>query len=259
MKMKYLIATALLSMASVQQIMAWGQKGHDTTCCIAQRHLSEKASAEISNLLDGKSIVYWANWLDDASNTPAYKYSKTWHYKNIEPPETFDNAPLLETGDIVRAINDQIALLKNKDVDRSERILALKMIIHLMGDMHQPLHMGHRSDRGGNDFKVSFFKTPTNLHSLWDTQLVESGHKWSHTEWAEEIDRLSAIEVPEITKGSIEDWARETAVIATTVYEETPTEQSLSYDYISKWTPVIEQQFEKGGLRLAFVLNSIFE
>ena len=98
--------------------MAWGQKGHDTTCAIAQRHLTPAALQEITALLDGKSIVYWANWLDNASNTDEYAYSKTWHYKNIDAADTYETAPLLETGDVVRAIEAQKELLADKSLTR---------------------------------------------------------------------------------------------------------------------------------------------
>lgn len=239
--------------------LAWGQKGHDTTCAIAQNHLTQKALDEVTSLLDGKSMVYWANWLDNASNTPEYAYSKTWHYKNIDLGETFESAPLEPKGDIVRALGEQIAKLKDESLSREEHQLALKMVIHLMGDVHQPMHMGRKLDLGGNKYIITYFNNQTNLHSTWDSQLVESAHKWSHTEWVEEIDRLSKEEVEAISKGDVKSWAKETYQLATKVYEGSPTDKKLSYDYIAKWTPVIEQQFLRGGIRLASILNEIYK
>lgn len=252
--------TALLIGSSATIAFGWGQKGHDTVAFIAENHLTPDAKAAVENLLDGKSMVYYANWLDNASHTPEYEYSKTWHYKNIDDGQTFEEAPNLETGNIVEALERQIAILNNKNAPQEERTLALKMVIHLVGDIHQPMHMGHASDRGGNQWTVNFFKRPNNLHSVWDSSLPESGHKWSYSEWQQQIDRATPEQIIEITYGGTPaSWGKETYEICKEVYATTPRDSNISYDYVAKWTPVIENQFLKGGLRLADVLNSIFD
>ena len=238
----------------------WGQKGHDTVAFIAENHLTPTTAAAISELLDGKSIVYWANWLDNASHTDEYAYSKTWHYKNIDADMTYDSAPLLESGDIQQAIEDQTAVLLDPSASREARQLALKMVVHFLGDIHQPMHMGHASDRGGNGWTVKYFNRDNNIHSVWDSSLPESAHKWSHTDWQREIDRLSPEEQAAIVNGGTpHSWGKETYEICKEVYDTTPQGTNISYDYIAKWTPTIEQQFERGGLRLADLLNSVFD
>ena len=107
--------------------------------------------------------------------------------------------------------------------------------------------------------EFSCFTTETNLHSLWDSYLPESAHKWSYTEWRNEIDRLSDTEIAAICQGTVDDWAKETFLITREVYNSSPREGKVSYDYIYKWTPVIEKQLAKGGIRLAFLLNTIFD
>lgn len=257
---KRIFLSAAVVAATALQGLSWGQKGHDTVCYIAENHLTPTAKAAAEQLLGGKSIVYYANWLDNASNTPEYAYSKTWHYKNIDADETFENAHLLESGDIVRTINEQAQLLNNPEATEEQKSLALKMIIHLVGDIHQPLHMGHRSDLGGNRWTVKFFNAPTNLHSTWDSKLPEAAHKWSYTEWQQQLDRATPEEEAEIiADGTPEKWGKECYEIATDVYNTTPQDSKLSYDYIAKWTPIIEQQFLRGGLRLADLLNSILD
>lgn len=238
----------------------WGQKGHDTVCFIAENHLTPATKAAVEKLLGGKSIVYYSNWLDNASHTPQYAYTKTWHYKNIDADETFDKAKLHEAGDVVRAIREQALILNDPKVKDEDKALALKILIHLMGDIHQPMHMGHRNDLGGNRWSIRYFNTPTNLHSLWDTKLPESAHKWSYTEWQQQIDRATPEEEAEIIEdGTPEKWGEECYVIASEIYDTTPQDTNISYDYISKWTPIIETQFLRGGLRLADLLNSIFD
>lgn len=254
-----LLLCALLSMSS-SAMFGWGQKGHDTTVFIAENHLTEKTKNTIDSLLDGKSMVYYANWLDNASHTPEYAYSKTWHYKNIDEGQSFEDAPLHHQGDIVRAIKTQAIVLNDPSSSKEEKQLALKMVVHLLGDIHQPMHLGRASDLGGNRHKVKYFGKDNNLHSVWDTSLPESAHKWSYTEWANQIDRTTPQEYVDIVSGgSPESWASETFDIAKKIYETTPEGTSISYDYIAEWTPVIEQQFLRGGLRLADVLNSIFD
>ena len=259
MNYKRLFVSTFISLGSLMAY-SWGQKGHDTTAYIAENHLTPITKAVIDELLDGKSIVYYANWLDNASHTPEYAYSKTWHYKNIDEHESFEDAKLLDTGDIVRAINEQSKILKDPSSSREDKQLALKIVVHLLGDIHQPMHMGRASDRGGNKHSIKYFGRDNNLHSIWDTSLPESAHKWSYTEWQQQIDRLSEDDQQVIIgEGTPEKWGKETYEIAKEIYNRTPINTNISYDYIADWTPVIENQFLKGGLRLADLLNSIFD
>ena len=129
-------------MSAVAAVWLEGQKGHDTVAYIAEKHLSEAAADSVASLLDGKSPVYWANWLDNASHTPDYAYTKTWHYKNIDAGTPYDEAPTIKSGDVVSAAREQIAILADSVSTRSQKQLALKILIHLIGDMHQPMHMG---------------------------------------------------------------------------------------------------------------------
>ncbi len=203
--------------------------------------------------------MYYSNWLDNASHTPEYAYTKTWHYKNIDPNETFENAPILETGDVVTAIQEQTAILQDK-ASGTDKALALKILVHLMGDIHQPMHMGRRMDRGGNNVKLKWFYNNSNLHSIWDTKVLESGHNWTFTEWQQQIDRATPDEEAAIiAEGTPEKWGKECYEIATKIYDTTPADSTLSYDYVAEWTPVIETQLLRAGLRLADVLNSIYD
>ena len=238
---------------------AWGQKGHDVTCAIAEKHLTKKAAKEINRILDGKSIIYWANWLDNASHTPEYAYTKTWHYKDIDPEETYETVVPCETGDVVTAINAQVAALKSGTLNPEAEALALKILVHLVGDIHCPMHAGYKFDLGGNKHQIQYFKSGKNLHSIWDTDLVESAHKWTYSEWVYQIDRADKAAVKEICAGTPDDWCKQTHEIAVSIYDRTPVGAKLSYDYISESVPIIEQQFLRGGLRLASLLNDIFK
>lgn len=238
---------------------SWGQKGHDVTCAIAQKHLTRKAEKKISAILDGKSIVYWANWMDNASHTPEYQYTSTWHYKNIDADETFKTAQINKDGDVLIAVNEQIAALKSGKLNKEEQALALKFLVHLVGDMHCPMHMGHKSDKGGNRWQVQYFRNGTNLHSVWDSGVIESAHKWTYSEWVEQIDVNSKASDRKMAEGTPESWSKETYEVCKSIYEATPVGSQLSYDYVSEWTETIEDQLLKAGLRLASILNDIFK
>lgn len=249
----------IVMLTSVLSAMSWSQKGHDVVANIAHRHLTPATAAAVDSLLDGKSMVYWANWLDNASHTPDYAYTKTWHYKNVDEGVRYEEAQANPSGDAVTAVKQQIELLSNPSTPGADPTLALKILIHVTGDMHQPMHMGHATDLGGNRIKVKYFGRDTNLHSVWDGSLVESAHKWSYTEWSDQIDRVSKEQEAAIVDGSIDDWAKQTLALATQVYQSTPEGTNLSYDQVAAATPVIEQQLLNGGLRLAHLLNLIFD
>lgn len=238
---------------------SWGQKGHDVTCAIAEKHLTKKANKKISEILDGKSIVYWANWMDNASHTPEYKHTSTWHYKNIDADETFENAKINEKGDVIRAVEELIEALKSGKLNKEEQALSLKFLVHLVGDMHCPMHMGHKSDLGGNKWQVQYFRNGTNLHSVWDSGVIESAHKWTYSEWVEQIDINDKETNRKLAEGTPQSWGKETYEICKTIYDATPVGSKLSYDYVSDWSETVENQLLRAGLRLASVLNDIFK
>lgn len=251
--------TLILSILCSINCFGWGQKGHDVVAYIAEKHLTEKTMHAVDSILNGQSMVYWSNWLDNASHTSKYKYTKTWHYKNIDANQAFEDAPVHQQGDIVTALTTQIDILKSSTTIKQDAALALRMVIHLIGDLHQPMHMGHLSDLGGNKWPVKFFNRDNNLHSVWDSSILESAHKWSYTEWQNQIDRVTPELEKELVSGCVTDWAKETHELATTVYDKTEQGYNISYDYVAEWAPTIEIQLLKGGLRLAHILNSVYD
>lgn len=248
-----------VSLSAALSALAWGQKGHDVTAYIAEQHFTPATAEAVAGLLDGMSPVYWANWLDNASHTPEYAYTKTWHYKNVDADRTYDDMPPNPAGDAILAIKSQIETLKNPATNKAEAALALKILIHVVGDMHQPMHMGHATDLGGNRTKLKYFNRDKNLHSIWDTDLLESSHRWSYTEWQQQLDRLDDAEEAIVVQGDVDDWGRETIAITRDVYNFFQPGLNVSYNQIAYWAPTIEQQLLRGGLRLAHLLNGIYD
>lgn len=256
--MKRFLIAALVAMCFTSEAFAWGQKGHDVVAYVAECNLSSRVAKRVTRVLEGHSPVYYANWMDNASHTKEYAYTSTWHYANVDEGYTFETMPRLESGDVVKAVNDLVAQLKSKTLSAEEENIALRMLIHLVGDLHCPMHAGRKSDKGGNRVKVLYFGRQTNLHSVWDSSLVESAHNWTYTEWQKQIDIISKEEKKAVRQGSVEDWFKQTHAIAEQVYAATPEGARMSYDEVAKYTPIIEQQLLKGGLRLAQLLEDIY-
>ena len=249
-----LLATSFTLSAS-----AWGPKGHDVVASVAENHLSKRALKRIEAVLDGESMVYVANWLDNASHTPEYAYTKTWHYVNVEPSEgSYAESQREPKGDVVTAVNAIVERLKSGELTKEEERAELMMLIHLVGDMHCPMHAGHKSDRGGNGTQVTFFGKGKKLHSVWDSDIVESAHRWSYTEWQKQIDRLNPKQCRAIVQGTPNDWIEECVTLADDVYRNSATGENLSYDYVAQYASVVESQLLKGGLRLAALLEEIY-
>ncbi len=257
---KILLALTCALVTYSPSAFGWGQKGHDTIAYIAECNLTPEVYRKVVELLDNHSLVYYANWMDNASYTPDYRYTKTWHYANVDKGYTYETMPKNENGDVVTAITDIVAKLKSGKLTREQENINLRFLIHLVGDLHAPMHAGRLSDRGGNDVLVTFFYTKDKkLHSVWDTNLVEFCHKWSYTEWQQQLDKLCPAErKAEIAKGDVLDWFRESHELAKDIYINTPKKTEIMFGYVNHYTPTIENRFLAAGLRLARLLNEIY-
>ena len=268
--MKKLILTlaALVTFVGSQMLFAWGQKGHDVVAAIAEQNLTKKAKKALDEILDGKSIVYYSSWMDNIQNSPYYKngyhLTKTWHYANVDKGLTYQTMEKNEKGDVVAALNMLTKELTENEANLTDsmRVDYVKMIVHLVGDLHCPMHAGRLTDRGGNGVKIKFFGQNTSLHSLWDSKLIESARKWGYTEWADQLDRKDKKFKKSIVQGTYEDWFNSTVENASEIYdyvERTPEKsRNFSYQYVYDFSPMLEESLLLGGYRLAHVLNTIF-
>lgn len=246
----------------------WGAMGHDVVAAIAEQHLTHKAKRKINKILDGRSIVYYSSWMDNIQNSPywenGYNKTKTWHYANVDDGYTYQTMTKNPDGDVVKGLEFLTReMTENYDnLTDSMKVDYLKMIVHMVGDLHCPMHAGRLSDRGGNGTKVKWFRQQTNLHSVWDSRIIDSARKWSYTEWCDNLDRTDRKYRKSVMSGSIEEWFDETVEEADKIYEyvESMDEDvpNLSYQFVYDFSPVLEEQLLNAGYRLAYVLNSIF-
>lgn len=254
---KFILVACLIS--SALGAFAWGPKGHDVIALIGEKHLTPKAHAAVLKLLKGYQPVYYANWLDNVRDDPRYAESVTWHYTNVDEGQTYASMPKPAGGDILDGIRFATARLKDKQSGDSIKAQYLKYLIHLVGDLHCPMHAGRASDLGGNRRQMKWMGISTNLHKVWDEFLPEKAHNWSASEWVLFTDLPTLSNAQSWAKGSPETWLAETLQLAQQVYQNSPEGANLSWDYLHRYSPLVEQQFLKGGYRLAALLNDIFK
>ena len=168
-----IFSTLVLALAA-STARAWGTQGHQVIASLAQVQLTAKAKAEIDKLLalePGETLASISTWADEhRSPTTA-----AWHYINFPKNScTYDAARDCPDGNcVVAAIDRQLAVLTSNAPDE-KRLTALKYVVHLVADIHQPLHAGYAEDRGGNQYQLQAFMRGSNLHALWDVGLIKN-------------------------------------------------------------------------------------
>ena len=173
MHLKYGISAVLSILIWTTSAMAWGQNGHRIVGRIAENHLTPEARQAVAELIGPESLAQVSTWADEIKSDRARRHANPWHYINVEAGETFENAAKNPNGDIIESLARFEQVLRDSGSSRQAKAEALKFIVHFVGDIHQPLHAGYGKDRGGNDIKVRWFGGPSNLHAVWDTELIE--------------------------------------------------------------------------------------
>ncbi|MFD0994235.1 S1/P1 nuclease [Tenacibaculum geojense] len=235
----------------------WGQTGHRATGKIAEKHLKSRAKRKIEKLLQGESLAFVSTYADEIKSDKSFRKYSSWHYVNMPLDGDYVTAEKNPKGDLVTGINQCISVLKDDNATDKDKRFFLKMLVHLVGDLHQPMHIGRREDKGGNTIQVQWFKQGTNLHSVWDTKMIEEWNM-SYLELANNTKQLSKEEIKAIQSGTVIDWVKDTHAITKKVYNSVEIGENLKYRYSYDYFPVVRQQLQKGGIRLAKILNEIF-
>jgi hypothetical protein len=242
----------------------WGVNGHRVIGEIAQSYLSSKAKKAIREILGDETLAMSSNWGDFIKSDSTYNYLYSWHYVNTKAGLSFTDlqAKLLQdtTANLYNKINFIIGELKNKQLENDKKVMYLRLLIHFVGDAHQPLHVGGRpEDLGGNRVKVMWFNEPTNLHAVWDEKLPEF-QRLSYTEWTAAINHAKKKLREAWQQQPMTEWFFESYQIAQQIYAEiTQPDQKLGYNYNFVHLETMNQQLLKGGVRLAGILNDIFK
>lgn len=224
MRLRYLATFILLFIPA--SALAWGPSGHSIIAEVAQRHLSASSLAEIKRLFGGEvSLASKASWADDYKFTEAGKHTKIWHYVDIDVSKSSYDPTDCHDGNVqeclVKAIPAEIDILKDKSKSDDDRRLALLLLIHLIGDLEQPLHTTSvGNDGGGNSTFVSLeakrpdgttLKRSSKFHAMWDETLIDL-HSYAWGSYADEIDSspLPTVTATVFDENTIAGWANET-------------------------------------------------
>lgn len=239
---------------------AWGQTGHRVTGAVADRYLSGVARAHVQLLLGTETLAQAATWPDDMRSDTAAFWQKTaspFHYVTIPIGRTHAQAGAPPEGDGVTALDRFAKVLRDPKASLEDKRLALRFTIHIVGDLHQPLHAGRPGDRGGNDVKVSWFGEASNLHSVWDSKMIDS-RQLSHSELAQWlVEAITPAEVVAWSSADPEVWIAESVKLRETVYPAGP-DPKLSYDYAYRHRTAVDGRLSRAGVRIAAYLNRIF-
>ena len=264
MKARLFVAAAASAFAlAPAPALAWGKTGHRVAAAIADAQLSGLARAHVKEILgQAESLDEAANWPDEMRSDPAPFWQKTstpWHYVTLNGV-IYDHAP--PQGDALEALNKYSAILRDPNASLADKQTALRFVVHIVGDLHQPLHVGKCCDKGGNDVKVKWFGRDLNLHSVWDSALVDE-QQLSFTEMTAKLQRhTSNADVIRWWDVNPRDWMSESAQFRDTIYPQPSSDPKkvpeLSYSYVYQNTPIMELRLKQAGVRLAAYLNALY-
>lgn len=249
---------------------AWGNLGHRVTAEIAYQHLSPKTKDACDHILVNERFVEIASWADGIKQDPAWHHTAWYHFTNVPDQKTYVNAvqslPVERqvAGDAVMAILKSESILRSPSADLQSKAWALKFLIHLVGDLHQPLHSGRPEDKGGNEIPVNWFGQLVNLHEIWDTLMIVKAHSGDLTgkslseqsQWyANYLEKSFSQANNGASPPNLLPWLNGSLAIRSDAYKGSEDNSA----YLTKSIPVLEAQLALGGYHLADTLNDLFD
>lgn len=237
----------------------FGFTGHRVVGQIAENHLNDSSKIEIKQLLGHTRLAEIATWADEIRVDPRWKKANPWHYINVNRNETIAEAAQRQEQHIIAAIERFQTVLKNNEESSEKRLEALKFLVHLVGDIHLPVHTGLAEDKGATLFQVNWLGQGRTLHWIWDSGIINS-QELSFSEWARFLDNVNPEKVKQWQADSVFDWATESLDYRPKVYEfpRKTRPVPLGYSYLYTHLPFIKQRLTQAGIRLAGILNATF-
>lgn len=233
--------------------LAWGEKGHGLVAEIAFKQLDRKTRKMILKSLDGMNIEDAANWMDAIKKDHAYDGLKPLHYINVEKGQPVQDVCC---DNIVHTLETTIETLKHyKTLTPAELKTQLCYLFHLVGDLHQPLHVGYASDKGGNNYQIQFQGKGTNLHGLFDYGLIEAEN--IRLKDCLKAQRYTDEQIKGLQTTDVLGWANESRSHLDEMYATDGAK--LSPEYVAKNTTLVKEQLQIAGIRLAGILKMVFE
>lgn len=234
----------------------WSGAGHRVVAQLAATRLSPAVAAQVTALLGGQTMAAVSNWADSIRETRTA--TGPWHYVNVPITDSvYRPDQVCPRQCVISALETQLAILADRSLPHDARAEALRFVIHLVGDMHMPLHVGDRGDRGGNDLSLTWRGRRSNLHSLWDTGLI-TAMGLDDAQLLTDLEALLATrgDAATLAAGSIREWAMQSHNLARDVaYAFLPADLAVGDEYFATVRPTVELQLVRAGVRLATVLE----
>jgi hypothetical protein len=287
MRISILVSTLLVAIALcfTSAAYAWGTKAHLVIGMLAEERLTPVARNAVNEILADSDLASATLWADEMRGSPDNRefwanYAANWHYVNIPETGDYNTSEKNPRGDAYTAMQTFVAILQDDPVPSGPILeglrfyfdefdpqapevkqFALKFLLHILGDLQQPLHSGFAEDRGGNQVALQWFGEPANLHSLWDTLLVEQQNRSAEEirrRLSERIGRTPASDIRTMESAGPLVWMQESQRLLERIYGKHSGTNNFGDAYAAEFVPTVEAQLVKGGLRTAYFLNSIF-
>ena len=240
-------------------LSAYDAVGHRIIADIAYHNLTNKAREQVDKVLGKQGIVYESTWADEVRSDNKYAYSYQWHFQDLEDNMTTATIkellanPKAEGEHLFFAIDTLTARLK-KDKNDAE---ALKFLVHFVGDLHQPMHLGRKGDKGGNKVDFNWFGKKTNLHSVWDGSLIES-QRMSFSEFSKYLQDKFEPRKAEFKKYNVLQSVEAVYAVRNLIYAY-DTSDTSNYHYVYTFADKRDEMLYRGGIQLANIMNTIYK
>ena len=240
-------------------VSAYDAVGHRIIADIAYQNLTAKARTQVNKVLGKHGIIYEASWADEVRSDNKYAYSYQWHYQNLDDNMTSADLkkllvnPKAEGEHLFFALDTLTTRLKKHGNDAE----ALKFLVHFVGDLHQPMHLGRVEDKGGNKVDFNWFGRKTNLHSVWDGSLMEN-QKMSYSEYSAYLQDKFEPRKAEFKQGGALQSIEAAYAVRNLIYSYDMTDTN-NYHYVYFFADKVDEMLYRGGIQLANVLNGIYK
>lgn len=260
MKIRKLILFFMLLFVATPELFAWGVNGHRIVAEIAYANLTCRARHHVDKALGKRGIIYYSTWADEIKSDTIYPSSYDWHFQNLPAGLSHENIDTMfiqrptNSGALFYALDSISNRLREGNDDNPDDI---KFIVHLIGDMFQPMHMGHPEDKGGNRVQINWFSQNTNLHSVWDGNMV-STFQMSNAEMVRFLNDRYASKKRDIRRKTINECLYDTYALQNAIYDYQNLNDKNTYHYTYRFKKDAEWQLYVAGIKLAQWLNEIY-
>ena len=253
-----LIGLGLFATLVAPYVLAWGQIGHRVTGAIAEDYLSTEARVAVKALFPNASLAEISTYADENRSNPSEFWQKEagpYHYVTVPDGTTYLEVGAPKQGDAYTGLQMFSEWVKDPKRSLAERQTALHFIVHIVGDLHQPLHVGNGKDRGGNDVKLDFFWESSNLHRIWDSGIIDQ-QKLSYTEYSDWLTRkMTPQQIAQWMEPDPMVWIQESYDIRNGIYT---NNESENYNYVYAHIDALNRRLSQAGIRTAAYLNQLF-